>query len=194
MATGRRARRGSGRSAAMTSRLAGLGARGVRIGVGLLVSGVCALLLASIVPAAFGWRSTVVLSGSMEPRIAPGDVVASSPVVLGELVPGEVVLVRDPARVGHLLMHRFVRLDAEGRLVTQGDANLVPDPTPVPTANVLGLPRVRIPWVGLPALWLTTGQQGRTLSAGLALLGALLLLRSGVGSAPARLRPADPVT
>ncbi|MDQ1702757.1 MAG: signal peptidase [Frankiaceae bacterium] len=120
-----------------------------------VLSAACLLGMASV-PMAFGWNSAVVMSGSMQPAFYPGDVVVSSPVSIGQLHPGEVVVVADPVRPGKLLMHRFVRQGRGDTIVTRGDANASEDSTPVPYANVRGLPRMRVPFVGLPVLWLRT--------------------------------------
>lgn len=123
-----------------------------------IVAGTAIMLLtlmawSLVLPLALGWHSTVVVSGSMEPSIMTGDVVVSKPVDPADVAPGQVLLFRDPANPGHLLMHRLVRLDGEGRFITRGDANLGNDSTPVPPANLVGLPVLRLPWIGAPALW-----------------------------------------
>ena len=56
-------------------------------------------------------------------------------------------------------MHRYVARDSSGLLVTKGDANLQADTTHVPTADFVGLPRLRTPWIGLPTLWLHQGRE-----------------------------------
>jgi signal peptidase len=106
------------------------------------------------VPVAFGWNSAVVMSGSMRPAFNPGDVVLSTPVDVKQLHPGEVVVVVDPLRPSKMLMHRYVRSTPDGSIITRGDANASEDSTPVPLANVRGLPRMRVPFIGLPILWL----------------------------------------
>lgn len=111
------------------------------------------LILVAAIPLALGWRSDVVITGSMSPRVRPGDVVLSQPVSASQVAIGQVVLVEDPARPGELLMHRLVRREPDGSLITQGDVNAVADSTPVPVDRVLGLPRLRIPYVGLPVVW-----------------------------------------
>ena len=160
-------------------------------GAGTIVRGIVAvmltvaggLLVLSMLPVALHWQSTVVMSGSMAPRILPGDVVASAPVRARDLVPGQVVLVRNPAAPDRLLMHRFVRWTADGRLVTKGDANAAPDSTGVPVSHLVGLPRLRVPFVGLPALWLHQGKTGQVVVVLSALL-ALLVVAVGRGPEP----------
>ncbi|GGJ82695.1 hypothetical protein GCM10010123_10430 [Pilimelia anulata] len=110
----------------------------------------------SLAPVAFGWQTSVVISGSMSPAIRVGDVVATSPVAkdrVGDIPKGTVILMDDPAQPGKLLLHRLVKHRKDGTLVTKGDANKANDTTPVPRENVRGTARLRIPVVGLPVLW-----------------------------------------
>ncbi|MEO6713786.1 MAG: LamG-like jellyroll fold domain-containing protein [Mycobacteriales bacterium] len=115
------------------------------------------LLLIAVAPVALGMQSTVVLTGSMRPGIAPGDVVLSSSVPVSMLRPGQVLLVDNPAHPGVYLMHRYERTGPAGTIITRGDANRTEDSTPVPVGNVRGVPRLRVPAVGLPVVWLRYG-------------------------------------
>ena len=162
-------RQGRGRSA-----LAAL----VAVSRALVVGGFAAysgLLLTAVLPVALGLRSTVVLTGSMRPAISPGDVVLSSPVPASMLRPGQVLLVDNPAHPGAYLMHRYERTSADGAIITRGDANRAEDSTPVPVRNVRGVPRIRVPWVGMPIVWLRFGIPPAVKYAGGALAAFLLL-------------------
>lgn len=119
---------------------------------------VLTLLLASLIPAAFAWKPTVVLTGSMEPRIHVGDVVVSRPFAVRELQLGQVLLVDDPDRAGTLRLHRFVQATEDGRLVLRGDANARADSSTISLRAVRGISCLRVPWVGLPAAWSRDGQ------------------------------------
>jgi len=111
----------------------------------------------TVAPLAFGWTSTIVVSGSMMPRIHPGDIVVSQPIDAAEVRPGQPVLVENPAKPGHLLLHRVVRRTADGSLVTKGDANDAEDSAPVPASSVRALPRLLVRYVGLPLYWRSIG-------------------------------------
>ena len=121
------------------------------------LAGLGALLAAAMAPVLIGWSASVVASGSMEPSLRPGDVLVVAPVDPARVVGGQVVLVDDPAHRGRLLTHRVVRRAADGDLVLKGDANALADSTPVPPAAVRGIARVAVPRLGLPVLWLRTG-------------------------------------
>ncbi|MGH3265711.1 MAG: signal peptidase I, partial [Trebonia sp.] len=86
----------------------------------------------TFMPRALGWQSRVVMTGSMRPRIDPGDVIVAAPVAPDDVHAGQVVLVRDPAQPDRALVHRVVQVRPDGQLITQGDANRDADSTPVP--------------------------------------------------------------
>lgn len=146
-----------------------------------VVVGLSLIALAPSVVA--GWWSGVVVSGSMTPAIRVGDVVVTRPTP-GTPEPGRVVAVRDPRDRAHVLVHRLQGVDADGRLVTRGDANAGPDGTPVPRADLIGVAVVRVPMVGLPVVWARAGDR-RSLALGLAALTLLTVLATRrAGDAP----------
>ena len=112
----------------------------------------------------------VVLSGSMEPAMSPGDVVivdTSGPVGVGDVItysrPGDSV----PTA------HRVV----DGRYETKGDANENVDAGTVPPEAIIGRVVLTIPAVGHVILWANTPVGYITLVVGpLVLLGASELL------------------
>jgi len=92
----------------------------------LVISMVTSLSLWIVLPWAFlDWSPTLVTSGSMQPLVAPGDVVMIRPVSPEELTANTVVLFEraDGERVLHRIMEQF----PDGTFRTQGDANEVPD-------------------------------------------------------------------
>ncbi|GAA4978916.1 signal peptidase I [Kineococcus glutinatus] len=134
------------------------------------------LFLWSVVALPFGWTSQLVLTGSMEPRIHPGDVVLVQPRPADDVLLGRIALLRDPSGVHPRLLHRIVRRTEDGAYVSKGDANIGEDSTPVPAEDVLGLARVRVPFVGLPVVWLHEGRHGALAVLVLALTAALLVV------------------
>ena len=105
-------------------------------------------------PALLGWHATIVSSGSMEPRLPIGSVLLAAPTSPNSLLVGNVVLIHDPAASGRLLSHRVVGRNAEGDLLTRGDANMRDDSTPAPTSSLIGVGRLLVPYAGYPTLWL----------------------------------------
>lgn len=113
------------------------------------------LLLWSVVPAVLGWHSTVVMSGSMEPRLHVGDVVVSRPINPATVRPGQVLLVNDPDHPGRLRLHRLAVIRPDGMLTLRGDANPQNDSTPVARSAVHGVGSLHIPYIGEPVYWAT---------------------------------------
>lgn len=108
-----------------------------------------AVLLAATVwlPKAFHMKAYVVTSSSMEPAITAGSVIYISEYKEDESVsPGDIV----SFHAGDVMVtHRIVSVDhAGGTVTTRGDANQVPDLTPVPFGAVEGKVRFHIPGIG----------------------------------------------
>jgi signal peptidase len=149
------------------------------------------LLLVTLMPLVFGWRPSVVLSGSMAPSLEPGDVVIAKPVRPGDLRPGQVIRFGDPAEPDRYLVHRIVEIKSDGSIVTKGDANATRDSSTVTTAEITGTLRLRVPWVGLPRLWAVNGAYSLLVTTvGAALLTwPLTWLNADDGVQRLRLRP-----
>ncbi len=116
-----------------------------------------ALAFWAAAPALIGWQPTSVMTASMAPAIAVGDVVVARPVGADQLVAGRVLLSDDPDRPGRLRLHRLDEVTADGTLRTKGDANPEPDSSPLHPDAVHGVGVLRVPWVGLPVVWARTG-------------------------------------
>lgn len=114
----------------------------------------CALL-----PLAIGFMGSVVISGSMQPLITPGDVVLSLPLGANDPEPmGRVVIFPETdGSAGIVVLHRIVAKNLDGSFVTAGDANAEVDVAPLHLRDVLGTARLLVPWVGLPVYWLASG-------------------------------------
>jgi signal peptidase len=105
----------------------------------------------SLGPVAVGWRPAVVVTGSMEPTISPGDVVVVDPDA-GRPRAGQIVLVRDPAMPSGRVAHRVVVVKGNGNLVTKGDANPTADGGERRAEDVVGSVRLVVPGAGRLAM------------------------------------------
>jgi signal peptidase len=87
-----------------------------------------------------GWYVNNVSSGSMEPAIPTGAMVVTCPVDPADIEVGDVILYRPSFSVDSLIVHRVIEIrgDSSFRFVTQGDANLNPDPYTIHVNNVVG--------------------------------------------------------
>jgi signal peptidase len=106
-----------------------------------IASGVLTLALAigalgflglAVGPHVFGYRTAVMLTGSMTGTIDRGDIVVSVPRPAKDVQVGDILTFHTPAADRHLETHRVidVKHDADGKVVvrTQGDANDAADP------------------------------------------------------------------
>ncbi len=118
-------------------------------------------------PGMFGYSHLIVVSGSMEPALSPGDMILIRRE--SEYREGDVICFRDD---GDFVTHRLVGRTADGA-VTKGDANNIPDPEPVRPEQIAGRVVLVIPRLGSAALFLRT--PGGILLAALLALGVSLL-------------------
>lgn len=120
-------------------------------------------VLAALIPALVsGWQPLSVVSGSMQPAVAPGSLVMVQPAEPDSYYAHpSIVAFPDPARPGQLLTHRVVAtasVDGTVAYTTRGDANPIADSDTVAHDDVLGAVRMVLPFVGLPATWVHQGQ------------------------------------
>lgn len=138
---------------------------------------VLTVLLAAVLPLAFGARSMIVRSGSMTPAIRTGDVVVVKPIAPTEAEVGEIVTFQEPNGSGNLLVHRVRAISREGdafAVVTQGDANSTQERWKVPSDGTIGTVAYRVPMLGFASRWIGS-PAGRV---GLIIVPALLLAAS----------------
>jgi signal peptidase I len=148
----------------------------LRVGAARAVlSMLVSLLIWSLLPAVIGWTPRVILSGSMQPRIHVGDVIVTREVPTATLVKGQVLTVKDPDHPGITRTHRMVRRDADGSIVTRGDANRQADSSHVSDDAVLGMGVIRVPYVGRPMYWVAE-RNWLALGGTVALLGLCLFV------------------
>jgi signal peptidase len=129
------------------------------------------------------WRPLTIVTGSMRPTYAPGDLVVVSPERARAVRPGEVITFTHPRRRGRTLTHRVVRVDsgppvAPGWLAvtTKGDANAAPERWTIRADGTVGRVRAHLPKVGEIAAPLGVGVPRGVALAALTVLTAALAL------------------
>jgi signal peptidase len=119
----------------------------------------------------YGYGLAVVTSGSMRPTIQPGDAVVTMPVPVAALRTGDVIALVPPSG-GEPVLHRIRTIDADGTVLTRGDANSVDDPW---RAQLRGATAYRlvaiVPLIG----WLASVRGPLLISVAL-LIGGLLVV------------------
>ena len=139
----------------------------------ILLVALVGFLFLAIGPHLLGYRTSTMLTGSMEPMIAPGDVIVIKEVPATELEVGDVVTYRIPVEDHRVETHRVVevtKVDGSIAMRTKGDANKGADPW---TAVIEGetvwvvddvVPHIgkvirvlHTPWVSKGVLWIAVG-------------------------------------
>jgi signal peptidase I len=96
-------------------------------------------------------KARVVLTGSMQPTINPGDIVLTAPVTRVEPKVDDVAAYQarrfDGAPVG-VFTHRIIGGDGQSGWILQGDANPSPDVQKPTNSDILGVVIFVIPWLG----------------------------------------------
>jgi signal peptidase len=114
--------------------------------------GICILLLLLVtVPLAFGYHTTAVRSGDMEPAFRRGDLVIAKTVSPQSVRRGDVVTFRDPAVPDRLTIERVQKVDVSGgtvRFTTKGDGSETPQGWSVPADGRVGLVAHRVGQLG----------------------------------------------
>jgi signal peptidase I len=103
-------------------------------------------------PTLFGWQAVALVSGSMSPLFNPGDVVVAEPYDNSQLDPGTVIVFHAPGS-GEITTHRIVGVHGDGSYRTKGDANGIPDSSPVPPSAIVAVGRLRVPLIGSAIAW-----------------------------------------
>lgn len=104
----------------------------------------------------FSYKPEAIMSDSMNPVFARGAVVIVQKATAMDAKVGDIVQYNLP---DHSITHRIIRIDfsSDGsgtRLyITQGDNSPSPD-APVEPAQIVGIVRAEIPYVGYPSVWL----------------------------------------
>lgn len=115
----------------------------------LLVAGVL------VIPPLLGCKNMAVLSGSMEPNIGVGALVVAREAEPESLEVGDVITYRLSGDT--LVTHRIIEINAaEKNVLTQGDANDIPDGAPVPYEKIVGKVLFSVPLLGYLTMYIKT--------------------------------------
>lgn len=151
--------------------------------IALLV--VAALVVA--VPRLLGGTTLTVLTGSMQPAINPGDVVAVIPTAPADLSPGDVVTFQPNSGDPMLITHRIIAVQGtstDPTFITRGDANSADDEE-IFAEQVQGCVLYVIPYIG----WVNNIVGPAAPMLVIAAAVALIIAGGCAAFAPTRLRP-----
>lgn len=125
-----------------------------------LVVALAALVGFGLLPRTGWYRPVTVLSGSMQPAFAPGDMVVVTPEPVSAVRVGQVISYRIPVGDHHVQSHRVIAVLRHGGQVsvrTKGDANAAADPwTATLHGDTVWRVRTALPKLGWIVFWLRT--------------------------------------
>lgn len=100
-------------------------------GAALVVLAAVTFVALGLGPRSGRYQTVTVLTGSMRPSMPEGSLVVATPVRLDRLRVGDTITYRIPVEDRRVVTHRIVEMVRGGDrpvVVTQGDANALPDP------------------------------------------------------------------
>lgn len=109
-------------------------------------------------PTIMGNKFFTVLTGSMEPTIMTGDLLIAKEVAPEEIKAGDIITFGS-LNSNNITTHRVKEVlneNGEIKYITQGDANNVQDPNPVPGEVLIGKVVKWIPKVGTTMAWMNS--------------------------------------
>jgi len=164
------------------------------LGVIIAVLAFLSALFIVIFPLASRWEITTVRTGSMEPAIPVGSVVALSPIEAETVATGDVILYVPPTDPDIRVTHRVIEIvNRDGGLSfrTKGDANEDEDPYNIPAGNVISKVRLCIPYLGYFANFAKSKTGFFTLSVIPGILLLFLIFKDLFGYSPYKERRAN---
>ena len=96
-------------------------------------------------------KARIVLTGSMEPSISPGDIIITTPITRKEPKVGDVIAYQAKRFNGEnvaVFSHRIISGDLQRGFVVKGDANRSPDNQKPKAPDILGVVIFVIPFLG----------------------------------------------
>jgi signal peptidase len=148
-----------------------------KLNVTFLVLVITAMVLPAVLTSYFGLSAHTVVSGSMEPKIQPGDVIVASQKTSADVNVGDVVIFLD-RKSWQVQAHRVINKSLKGNVftfTTKGDANTDSDgPFEIINSAALRTSSLVIPNIGYAIDSFQSNQM--RLFAGFALLGIITVL------------------
>ncbi|RZI92444.1 MAG: signal peptidase I [Microbacterium sp.] len=116
----------------------------------LVIAAIVAGAVVMVMPRLMGGATLTILTGSMQPTLNPGDVIAVTPVADADLRVGDVVTFQPVSGDPTLVTHRVVDIDSSGVepvFTTRGDANSADD-EPIISDQIQGRVLYTVPLLG----------------------------------------------
>jgi len=122
----------------------------------LVVTSIIILILVYFTSGHFRYYAVAIATGSMKPNIYKGDVVViDQKYQYKEIEEGQIIAYKYKNVV---VVHRLIKkIEKYNKyyFYTKGDANALPDNYVINEENIIGIVNVKIPYIGLPTVWLS---------------------------------------
>ncbi|MBT3356081.1 signal peptidase I [bacterium] len=115
----------------------------------LAIAIIAVFLVLSAIPIKGGYKSFIVLSGSMEPKIRTGSIVATKPAENYQV--GDVITFGESSKMKTPTTHRITAIEKNDdieKYITKGDANNAKDHKQVSKNEVIGKVLFSVPFLG----------------------------------------------
>lgn len=123
----------------------------------LIVPSALAVIVVYFTSGYFGHQAMAIASGSMSPKIEKGDIVIINKLEEGDHKNLKVDEIIAFEHRGVVVVHRIINIKKVGEeyfFYTKGDANASADAYSLSEKEIIGTVSIRIPFVGLPTVWL----------------------------------------
>lgn len=151
----------------------------------IVLAAVVVICAAVVIPRVGDATPYTILTGSMQPKLPPGTLVVIRPVPMEEIREGTVITYQLKSGKPTVVTHRVnsVGVDTRGkfRFRTQGDANDIPDATPVRPEQIKGALWYDVPYLGYANTYITGKERRLTMIvvvSGLLLYAAFMFTSS----------------
>lgn len=125
--------------------------KGILINCSLLLS---MLLIIMLISCKFKYGMIVIGSGSMAQTLRKGDAIIYESYDGQKINKGEIIVFdKDDIQVIHRVIE-IREVNGEYHYYTKGDANLESDLGYITRANIVGVSKVRVPYLGYPSIWI----------------------------------------
>ena len=121
-----------------------------------ITTGIISVLIIWFAVGVFPIFPTVILTGSMEPSLYPGDIAIMRKVKPENIKDGDVI---QYFRRNIFIIHRVIDIDEDGEFQTKGDNNSAPDSELIGVGQVRGKMIGTVPKLGMLRLILTRRSQ-----------------------------------
>lgn len=122
----------------------------------IIITSVIVLILVYFTSGYFRYYAVAIASGSMEPQISKGDVVViEKQYQYDDLKEGQIIAYKYKEVIVVHRINKIIKKENKYYFYTKGDANTAPDNYVISEEDIIGIVNLKIPYIGLPTVWLS---------------------------------------